>query len=161
MDSKQLLAYLEKLENAPALMVNGNTYTLEQVKLAQRISADIAVELGLQPSKPKLSRRRAFIVILEELYFDVPEYPETISLDAIHRRAVQRFEFAQRTLNGMATPREIHPKDACRYFEDNGSKKMNYRRALSYLVNFRPLFFQIAPAAESLKEKYQEVLLCS
>tara|TARA_R110002049_G_scaffold2821_4_gene22822 strand:+ start:2907 stop:3155 length:249 start_codon:yes stop_codon:yes gene_type:complete len=82
-------------------------------------------------------------------------------LESINRRAVQRFEFVQRTLNGLATPHEIHPKDACRHFEYNGSKKMNYRRALSHLVNYRFLFFQIDPAAESLKEKYQEVLLCS
>ena len=161
MNAKKLLTYLDQLESEPNLKVNGNTYTLEQVKLAKKIATDIEMELGVKPSKPKLSRRRAFIVILEELYYDVPKYPENLSLDSINRRAVQRFEFAQRTLNGLATPHEIHPKDACRFFEDNGSKKMNYRRALSYLVNFRPLFFQIAPAAESLKEKYQEVLLCS
>lgn len=161
MNAKKLLTYLDQLEREPNLKVNGNTYTLEQVKLAKKITVDIEMELGVKPSKPKLSRRRAFIVILEELYYDVPEYPEELSLDVIHRRALQRFEFAQRTLNGLATPLEIHPKDACRFFEDNGSKKMNYRRALSYLVNFRFLFFQIAPAAESLKEKYQEVLLCS
>lgn len=161
MNAKKLLTYLDQLERQPDLTVNGNTYTFEQVQLAKKITADIEVELGFRPSKPKLSRRRAFIVILEELYYDVPEYPANLSLDAINRRAVQRFEFAQRALNGLATPKEIHPKDACSYYENNGIKKMNYRRALSHLVNFRSLFFQVAPAAESLTEKYREVILCS
>jgi hypothetical protein len=161
MDSKRLLAYLEKLEKKSGLKVNGNTYTLEQVKLAQRISADVAAELGFQPSKPKLSRRRAFIVILEELYFDIPEYPMNIILTNINSRAVQRFEFAQRTLKGFSTPQEIHPKDACRYYENNGIKRMNYRRALAYLVNYQSLLFQVSEAAESLEDKYREVLLCS
>jgi len=161
MNSKKLLTYLDELGREPNLKVNGNTYTLEQVKLAKKITADIEMQLGVKPLKPKLSRRRAMIVVLEELYYDVPEYPKNLSLDSIHRRAVQRFEFAQRALNGLATPYEIHPKDACRHFEDNGSKKMNYRRALSHLVNYRFLFFKIVPAAESLKEKYPKIPICS
>ena len=61
MNAKKLLTYLDKLEREPNLKVNGNTYTLEQVKLAKKITADIEIELGVKPSKPKLSRRRAFI----------------------------------------------------------------------------------------------------
>ena len=160
MDSKQLLAYLEKLENAPALMVNGNTYTLEQVKLAQRISADIAAELGFQPSKPKLSRRRAFIVILEELYFDVSKYPKGVTLEKIHKRASLRFEFAFRGLKSYKTPNDIHPKNPCAYYESDGYGKARYRSALSLLVQFSDTYFEVTEAVTSLENTYNEILLC-
>lgn len=161
MDAKKVLDYLERLEREPGLMVNGNTYTVEQVLWAKKLTADIEFELGFRPSKPKLSRRRAFIVILEELFYDKPKYPDNLSLDAVGRIAVQRFEFAQRHLSSKTSPQDIHPKDACRHYENDGLKKMNYRRPLSHLVAYQELFFELMEAAKTLELKYREVLLCS
>lgn len=121
MNTKEILQYLENLEVDSALQVNGNTYTWEQVKLAQKINSDTKKELGFLPSKPKLSRRRAFIVILEELYYDVPDYPKEVTL---------------------------------------ALKKVNYRRALSHLVQFQSLFFEVEKAVDSLKDTYRDILLC-
>lgn len=160
MNAKKLLTYLDQLEREPNLKVNGNTYTLEQVKLAKKIAADIEIELGVKPSKPKLSRRRAFIVILEELYYDVPEYPEEVTLKKVHKRASLRFEFANRSLENYRTPNEIHPKDACAYYESNGYRKARYRSALSLLVQFSESYFEDMKAATSLENTYTEILLC-
>jgi len=160
MNTKEILQHLENLEADSTLQVNGNTYTWEQVKLAQKINSDIKKELGFLPSKPKLSRRRAFIVILEELYYDVPDYPEGVALAMIHKRAAQRFTFAQRALKGFDTVSEVHPKRPCTFYENNALKKMNYRRALSHLVEFQSLFFEVEKAADSLKDTYRDILLC-
>ena len=142
MDTSEILRYLESLDREKDLEVNGNTYTWEQVKLAQKLSADIKKELGFRPSKPRLSRRRAFIVILEELYYDVSEYPKELTLRNIHKRATQRFVFAQRGLKGFKTPSEIHPKRPCTYYEDDRPfKKMNYRRALVTFGNSSKAYF--------------------
>jgi hypothetical protein len=160
MNTKEILHYLETLEADSTLQVNGNTYTWEQVKLAQKINSDIKKELGFLPSKPKLSRRRAFIVILEELYYDVPDYPEGVTLANIHKRATQRFTFAQRALKGFGTVSEVHPKRPCTFYENHALNKMNYRRALSHLIQFQSLFFETEKAADSLKVTYRDILLC-
>jgi len=160
MDTKELLQYFDALESDTTLQVNGNTYSWEQVKLAKKISSDIAIELGFQPSKPKLSRRRAFIVILEELYYDVSEYPEDLTLERVHRRASQRFEFAYRGLKNFNSPNEIHPKNPCLFYELDAHKKARYRKALSLLVQFSETFFEVRQAAESLECTYNEILLC-
>lgn len=160
MNTKEILQYLENLEAENTLQVNGNTYTWEQVKLAQKINSDIKKELGFLPPKPKLSRRRAFIDILEERYYDVPDYPEGLTLANIHKRASQRFTFAQRALKGFNMVSEVHPKRPCRFYENCAVKKMNYRRALSHLVQFQSLFFETEEAADSLKNTYQDILLC-
>lgn len=52
MNTKEILQYLKNLEAESTLQVNGNTYTWEQVKLAQKINSDIKKELGFLPSKP-------------------------------------------------------------------------------------------------------------
>ncbi|MEL6975879.1 MAG: hypothetical protein AAGL29_10855 [Bacteroidota bacterium] len=160
MGTEEILQYLENLEGESVLQVNGNTYTWEQVKLAKKINSDIKKELGFTPSKPELSRRRAYIVILEERYCDVPEYPKEVTLHDIHKRAAQRFAFAQRGMKGFKMVSEVHPKRPCTFYENTPFKKMNYRRALSHLVQFQSLFFEIEEAAESLKTIYKEVLLC-
>lgn len=160
MNAKKLLTYLDRLEREPNLKVNGNTYTLEQVKLAKKITSDIEMEIGVKPSKPKLSRRRAFIVILEELYYDVPEYPEELTLSIIHKRASLRFEFANRGLQNFRSPNEIHPKDACTYYESDGYRKARYRSALYLLVQFSESYFEDLCAATSLQNTYTEILLC-
>jgi len=160
MNTKEILQYLENLETDSRLQVNGNTYTWGQVKLAQKINLDIKKELGFLPPKPKLSRRRAFIVILEERYYDVSDYPEGVALANIHKWAAQRFTFAQRALKGFKTISEVHPKRPCTFYENNALKKMNYRRALSHLVQFQSLFFEIEEAADSLKNTYRDILLC-
>lgn len=160
MEAKDILKYLETLDSETALQVNGNTYTWEQVELAKKLSFDIAKELGFRPSKPKLSRRRAFIVILEELYYNVSDYPEDLTLDRIHKRASQRFEFAYRGLKNFNTPNEIHPKNPCLFYELDAYKKARYRKALSLIVQFSDSFFEVQEAAESLKSIYKEVLLC-
>lgn len=36
MNAKKLLTYLDQLEREPNLKVNGNTYNLEQIKLAKK-----------------------------------------------------------------------------------------------------------------------------
>ncbi|MEL6304533.1 MAG: hypothetical protein AAFQ20_07060 [Bacteroidota bacterium] len=160
MGTEEILEYLENLEAESMLQVNGNTYTWEQVKLAKKINSDIKRELGFATSKPELSRRRAYIVVLEERYYDVPEYPKEVTLANIHKRAAQRFTFAQRGMKGFETVSEVHPKRPCTFYENTPFKKMNYRRALSHLVQFQNLFFEIEEAAESLKTTYREILLC-
>lgn len=161
MKTSKILEYLEALDSEDTLQINGNTYTSEQVVLAKKISSDIAKQLGFVVSKPKLSRRRAFIVILEELYFDVSKYPPEVTLETIGKRAAIRFSFAQRTLKGFSTVSEVHPKNPCVFYEDYPFKKSNYRRALSHLVTYDSLFFEVEAAAKSLKETYREVLVCS
>ena len=155
-----LLCYLKKKANEEELAIAGNTYTAAQIKLAEQILADADKEFRKSQEKPKLSRRRSFIVILEELYYDVPQYPVGLTLDSIHKKASQRFEFVYRDLKEVQTPQEIHPKDPCAYFEDEGHRKARYRAALSHLIEYSERYFQIQAAARSLENTYKEILLC-
>jgi FKBP-type peptidyl-prolyl cis-trans isomerase (trigger factor) len=155
-----LLRHLGKLGREEEPLIGGNRYTLSQVRLAEKIVRDLQSDLERASRKPKLSRRRAFIVILEELYFDTPEYPKELTLERIHRRASQRFEYMNRNTKELTTPTEVHPKDPCTYYEENAHGKARYRAALEHLVNGWHLYFQEPDAEISLKTTYNDVKLC-
>lgn len=157
--SKALLKHLKKTSVDAALKINGNTYTLSQIKLAEQIINDLQQELT-PTVKPKLSRRRAYIVILEERFYNVKTYPDNLTLDSIHRKAFFRFEFMNRDSRAFKTPNQVHPKNPCLYFEDNRHGMARYRSALKHLVNASDRYFQIPEAKVSIKEVYNEVLLC-
>ena len=158
--SDKLLNHLKKLEDEEHLLINNNQYTSSQVRLAEQIVKDLEKELTQASIKPKLSRRRAFIVILEELFYDVFVYPKDLTLDGIHRRASVRFEFMNRESRGFETPTQVHPKNPCLYYEDNGHGKARYKVALNHLVNESPRYFQVPEAETSLKILFNEVKLC-
>ena len=158
--SKTLLKHLKQLGNDEELIISGNQYKLSQIRLAEKIVEDLEKEIHQTSRKPKLSRRRAFMVILEELYYDSFKYPEELTLDTIHRRASQRFEYMNRDSRSFNTPTQIHPKKPCDYYEDNPHGKARYRSALLHLVNESGRYFELVEAEESLKIIYDEVLLC-
>lgn len=160
MGPEEILRRLEALEAQDTVELNGNTYIPAEVKLFKKMNYDFKKEFGSEPSRPELSKRRAFIVILEELYYDISHYPKELTLANIHKRAAQRFTFAQRSMKGFRTVSDVHPKRPCTFYEDNAPKKMNYRRALAHLIKFQSVFFDIEDAAESLKTTYREILLC-
>ena len=158
--SEKLLRYLEDLAKEEHPEINGKEYSQSQVILAERLVRDLQKAIGIASQKPKLSRRRAFIVILEELYYDVPKYPNDLTLDGIHRSASQRFEFSQRSLTRFMTPEDVHPKDPCLFYENNGLKMGNYKVAIAHLLSYSHIYFQIEEAVGSLKKTYTEILLC-
>ena len=158
--SDVLLRHLQKLGEEETSLIGGNKYTLSQVRLAERIVQDLRFDLEKASRKPKLSRRRAFIVILEELYYDIHEYPSELTLENIHIRASLRFEYMNRNIKAFTTPTEIHPKDPCTYYEDNAHGKARYRVALEHLVNGSSIYFQLAGAEASLRVIYREIKLC-
>jgi len=159
-DSDALLRHLQKLGMEEEPLIGGNQYTLSQIRMAERIVQDIQYDLEKASRKPKLSRRRAFIVILEELYFDVSEYPNELTLENIHRRASLRFEYMNRNIKVFTTPTEVHPKDPCTYYEDNTHGKARYRVALEHLVNGSSRYFQVTGAEASLGILFEEIKLC-
>jgi len=159
-DSDVLLRHLQQLGKEEAPFIRGQQYTLSQVKLAEKIVQDLQHDLERASRKPKLSRRRAFIVILHELYYDLPEYPRELSLDSIHRRASQRFEYMNRDAKVFNTPTSVHPKDPCAYYEDNAHGKARYRVALEHLVKGLSVYFQENAAEASLRIIYREIMLC-
>jgi len=158
--SEKLLNHLKKLDDEEQLLINNNQYTLSQVRLAEKLVKDLEYELTQASIKPKLSRRRAFIVILEELFYDAPEYPKALSLDRIHRRASMRFEYMNRDSRGFENPTQVHPKNPCLYYEENGHGKARYKAALQFLVNESYKYFQIPEAEASLKIILEDVKLC-
>jgi hypothetical protein len=158
--SDALLRHLQKLGKEEEPLIGGRQYTPSQVRLAEKIVQDLQQDLERAVRKPKLSRRRAFIVILEELYYDVPKYPQELTLEGIHRRASLRFEYMNRNVKGFETPAQVHPKDPCTYYEDKAHGKARYRVALEHLVNGSYIYFQLADAEASLRVLYKEVLLC-
>lgn len=158
--SDALLRHLHKLGEEEETLIGGNQYTLSQVRMAERIVQDLQYDLEKASRKPKLSRRRAFIVILEELYYDIPEYPSELTLENIHRRASLRFEYMNRNIKAFTTPTEIHPKDPCMYYEDNSHGKARYRVALKHLVDGSSIYFQEYNAEVSIKRIYNDVQLC-
>lgn len=158
--SEKLLSHLKKLDGDEQLLINNNQYTLSQVRLAEKIVADLEKELAQASIKPKLSRRRAFIVILEERFYDAPEYPAELSLDRIHRRASMRFEYMNRDNRNFKTPTQVHPKNPCLYYEDNGHGKARYKAALQFLANEPYKYFQVPEAETSLKLTLEDVKLC-
>ena len=158
--SKKLLNHLKKIDSKDQLLINNNQYALSQVRLAEKIVKDLEHELTQASIKPKLSRRRSFIVILEELFYDAPEYPKELTLDSIHRRASMRFEYMNRESRGFETPTQVHPKNPCLYYEDNGHGKARYKTALQLLVNAPYKYFQVPEAETSLKILLDDVKLC-
>lgn len=158
--SDVLLRHLQKLGEEEEPLIGGRQYTLSQVRLAERIVQDLQHDLERATRKPKLSRRRAFIVILEELYYNIPEYPSELTLESVHRRASLRFEYMNRNVKMFRTPTEIHPKDPCAYYEDNAHGKARYRVALEHLVNGSSRYFQEPNAITSLRIKYKDIKLC-
>jgi len=158
--TNKLLEHLKKIAQKEDLIVNNTQYTLSQVKLAEQLLGDLNAEITKASTKPKLSRRRAFIVILEELYYDVKQYPEDLTIDKIHRRASLRFEYMNRDNRGFETPMKIHPKNPCLYYEDNGYGKARYKSSLLHLVNESYRYFKVSEAETSLKIILNEVKLC-
>ncbi|SRR6056297_3019949 len=158
--SEKLLRYLEDLTREEHPQVNGKEYTRSQVLLAERLVRDAQRAIGIASQKPKLSRRRAFIVILEELYYNVPKYPKELTLDGIHRRASQRFEYMNRDAKSLTTPTEVHPKNPCTFYEDNGYGKARYKSALQHLVLESQRYFEVPEAQTSLKLLFEDVKLC-
>lgn len=159
-DSDALLRHLQKLGKEEEPLIGGRQYTLSQVKLAEKIIQDLQHELERTTRKPKLSRRRAFIVILEELYYDIPEYPSELTLESIHRRASLRFEYMNRNVKVFRTPTQVHPKNPCTYYEDNVHGKARYRVALEHLVSGSSIYVQVPNAEASLRIIYREIELC-
>ena len=157
---KALLKYLKEIADKGDLSINENRYTNSQVKIAEKLIRDLGKELELKSTKPKLSRRRAFIVILEELYYDTQIYPEDLTLDIIHKRASLRFEYMNRDSRGLETPMQVHPKNPCLYYEDNGYGKARYRSALELIVINSDKFFQVPEAEASIKMILEDVKLC-
>ncbi len=158
--SDALLRHLQKLGEEETSLIGGKQYTQSQIRITERIVQDLRDDLEKASIKPKLSRRRAFIVILEELYYHVPEYPSELTLENIHRRASLRFEYMNRNIKAFKTPTEVHPKDPCTYYEDNAHGKARYRAALEHLVNESSIYFQVADAEASLRIMYGEIMLC-
>ncbi|WP_437398403.1 hypothetical protein [Flagellimonas lutimaris] len=158
--SDVLLRHLQKLGEEETPLIGSNKYTLSQVRLAERIVQDLRCDLEKASRKPKLSRRRAFIVILEDLYYDLPEYPSELTLENIHKRASQRFEYMNRNIKAFTTPTEIHPKNPCMYYEDNSHGKARYRAALEHLVSGSSIYFQEYKAEVSIRRIYEDVQLC-
>lgn len=158
--SEKLLRYLEDLVKEEHPTISGKEYSRSQVLLAEQLVRDVQNAIGIASQKPKLSRRRAFIVILEELYYNVAKYPEDLTLDGIHRRASQRFEYMNRDIKSFSTPTEIHPKDPCTFYEDNGYAKSRYKSALQHLVLESHRYFEVPEAEASLKVLFEDVKLC-
>ncbi len=158
--SEELLKYLEDLAKEAHPTINGKEYSRSQVQLAEQLVRDAQKAIGTASQKPKLSRRRAFIVILEELYYNVPEYPKDLTLEGIHRRAAQRFEYMNRETKSFTTPAEVHPKDPCTFYENNGYAKARYKSALQHLVLESHRYFENPEAETSLKLLYADVRLC-
>jgi hypothetical protein len=158
--SEKLLNYLKDLMKEEHPEVNGKEYSQSQVLLAERLVRDVQEAIGIASQKPKLSRRRAFIVILEELYYNTPKYPENLSLESIHRRASQRFEYMNRDTKSLTTPTEVHPKDPCTFYENNGYAKARYKSALQHLVLESQRYFEVPEAETSLKLLFEDVKLC-
>ena len=90
----------------------------------------------------------------------MPEYPENLNLENIHKKASQRFEYMNRNIKAFTTPTEIHPKDPCTYYEDNAHGKARYRVALEHLVNESSIYFQVTDAEASLRVLCREIKLC-
>lgn len=158
--SETLLKYLAQLNLEKSLQLNGNSYTPAQLKLAEQMIKDLSQEIGHVNTKPKLSRRRAFIIILEELYFDISEYPKDLSLEGIHRKASQRFTYMNRDVKNFSSPMQVHPKNPCLYYEDHTHAKARYRSALKHLVLKSNRYFKVADAEASLEIIYNEILIC-
>ena len=158
--SDALLRHLQRLGNEEEPLIGGRQYTLSQVRLAEKIVQDLRHDLERVAKKPKLSRRRAFIVILEELYYDIPEYPKELTLESIHRRASQRFEYMNRNVKMFRSPTEVHPKDPCTYYEDNAHGKARFRAALEHLVGGSQRYFQEPNAEASLRIILWDIKLC-
>lgn len=158
--SEKLLSYLKDLAKEEHPELNGKEYSQEQVLLAESMVRDVQNAIGIASQKPKLSRRRALIVILEELYYNTPKYPEGLSLESIHRRASLRFEYMNRDVKSLTTPTEVHPKDPCTFYEDNGYAKARYKSALQHLVLESQSYFEVPEAETSLKLLFVDVKLC-
>ena len=158
--SDVLLRHLQKLGKEETSLIGSKQYTQSQIRIAERIVQDLRDDLEKASIKPKLSRRRAFIVILEEIYYDVPEYPSELTLGNIHKRASLRFEYMNRNIKVFRTPTEVHPKDPCTYYEDNAHGKARYRVALEHLVNGFDRYFKEPNAEFTLKTKFNDIKLC-
>ena len=158
--SEMLLRYLENLAKEEHPQISGKEYSQSEIILAERLVRDLQKAIGIASRKPKLSRRRSFIVILEELYYNVPKYPDDLTLDGIHRRASQRFEYMNRDVKSFTTPTEVHPKDPCTFYEENGYAKARYRSALQHLVLESHRYFEVPEAETSLKVLFEDVKLC-
>ncbi len=155
-----LLVHLKKIGGKENILIGANHYTSSEIQKVESIIEDLQNELGLSSRKPKLSRRRAFVVILEERYYDTSKYPENLTLDSIHKEASLRFEFMNREQRRFKTPTQVHPKNPCLYYEDNSHGKARYKTALQHLVNESHRYFKVPEAEASLESILEQVKLC-
>lgn len=110
--------------------------------------------------KYKISLRKGMIIILEEKFYDINEYPEELILLKIEKEANVRFSINHRDKSNLDTATKIHPKNPCKYYNFDGMAKLRvkYEEALSSILETPFLFFEIEEAIESLSNTYNEFI---
>lgn len=112
--------------------------------------------------KYRTSRRRALIVILEEEFYNLREYPDGIALDIFEEKSKLRFDISNRLVQGFDTPTKVHPKNPCAYYEmiNSNKQKNQYQKALSEIILTPFVYFEEDKAEKHLREVYEDVKHC-
>ena len=143
------------------LIINGNFYTNAELDIAERILRDSKNNISFKKKKPNISLRRAYIVILQEKFFNENRYPENLNIkERIYPIAVSRFSISQRNKQVFETASQALPKDPCLYFEDNGYAKRQFRESLKFLLITNIECFENTTAKEALKLVFEEIKIC-
>ena len=107
--------------------------------------------------KYKFSRRRSLIIILEESFFKVKEYPEDLDLSKYVKHAMIRFSFGNEEARTFNTAQKIHPKNPCQYYEDLPYPRRHYICALEDILETPALYFEIKQAIYTLQFKLEDL----
>ncbi|SIQ93180.1 hypothetical protein [Maribacter ulvicola] len=155
--------FIEKLKEMQKMQddtfhLDGEYYSKKDIQKAIKINRFFG---GHSNGKIPLSQKRAYMVIIHELYFDCDKYPDDIESQRIYARASQRFKFSHREKKTVIDVERYHPKDPCLYFEDNGFSKRHYRDSVKFLLDDPRNIFEVTSAIPSLEAIYEDVVLCS
>ncbi len=154
---------IERLKEMQKMQVDtfdlgGEYFSKEDIQKAEKINRFL---VGHSNEKIPLSQKRAYMVIIHELYFDCDQYPDNIESQRIYARASQRFKFSHREKKTVIDVERYHPKNPCLYFENNGFSKRHYRDSVKFILDDSRNIFEVTSAIPSLKVIYEDVVLCS
>lgn len=159
MDLKLVKEILDKYDAKSTPVIRGNlTYSYEDLVSYLKDLDEVAVRLRGFTIKSELSRRRALIVILQELYFDKSSYSDLkINFKEIEDEAKKRFEYLNRNKGKFNSAEKTHPKNPSKYYGNNTKSLRHYREAIELLAKMSDFYIDGEEAGENLLKLYHNI----
>lgn len=146
-------------KNVTLIIKEGETYKSEQIiSLYHALNTNAVLLKGFDVTiKMSLSRRKALIVLLQEYFYNLNEYPNVVNIKEFEAKARNRFIILNRVVGEFDNAQKIHPKKPLEFYEDENYKMRQYKVAIEPLAIAPDAFFSRKECIESFIKIYKDL----